>query len=298
MKKRRTRCFSRFSALALALVAVMLGVACGSGQSLPPTLAVEAADFSFNLPASIQGGLTRIELTNVGQEPHHMQILRLNDGVSQEQFQTILQGVIEAMSTEGEAAISGIFQAGTAAGGPASVVPGDETTVVLDLIPGQYALLCFIASADGVPHFAKGMASTIEVTAAPESASIEPEEDATVTLNDFAFVGVPATLPAGVSTLKIVNAGQEDHEMTLLRLDGVTMKQAVERLMTPQDQRPPGPRPFEFAGGFQAILPGQSGWSILDLEPGEYGLVCFVPSAANGFAPHFALGMFGSFTVK
>ncbi len=45
-------------------------------------------------------------------------------------------------------------------------------------------------------------------------------------------------------------------------------------------------------------MPGDSGWSILELETGEYGLICLVPSPQNGFAPHFALGMVSSITVE
>ncbi|MDA0771187.1 MAG: hypothetical protein O2821_13355 [Chloroflexi bacterium] len=298
MKIRRPKKPLRSLVVGLALTVVALSVACG-GPSAAPTVVVQASDYSFNIPASIEGGLTRISLTNVGQEPHHMQFMKLNDGVSQEQFQTVLDGVLEAIPTEGEAALFGLFQFVTVSGGPSVVNPGRTTDVVLDLEEGQYAFVCFLPSPDGVPHIAKGMVGKAEVTAAPETAFAQPKEDATVTLNDYAFTGVPATLSAGEATLKVVNAGQEPHEMVLARLDGVTSGQVAEMLMgPPPPEAPAGPPPFEFVGGSQALMPGDSGWVIVDLEPGEYGLICLIPSPPNDFTPHFALGMVNSITVK
>lgn len=285
-------------ATGLALIATVFVLACGTGQSAAPVVAVEAADFSFQMPATFDGGLTRIAMTNVGQESHHVQILKLNDGVSQAQFQSVLDGVVEAIPTEGVAAVLGLFQASTLAGGPATAGPGGKSDAVLDLEPGHYAFVCLLLSRDGVPHFAKGMVAVVEVMAEPETTAEEPTAVATVTLSDFAFAGVPASLPAGESTLKIVNAGQEPHEMVMVRLNGMTVEQVGELLTRPPTQAPGGPPPFEFVGGYQAVIPGGTGWAVFDLEPGEYGLICLVPSPANGFKPHFALGMVNSITVQ
>lgn len=40
-----------------------------------------------------------------------------------------------------------------------------------------------------------------------------------------------------------------------------------------------------------------SGFTTLDLEPGNYMFVCFVPDAADG-TPHAAKGMIKAFTVQ
>jgi hypothetical protein len=106
----------------------------------------------------------------------------------------VLSLVIEALPTEGEGAVFAIFQVATAAGGPSVINPGLKTSVILDLAEGQYALACFLPSSDGVPHLAKGMVSALEVTAAPDDAVEVPAQVASVTLKDFSFTGVPATL--------------------------------------------------------------------------------------------------------
>ena len=78
-----------------------------------PEITIKAADFSFDAPAQIEAGLVKIKLVNDGQEPHHAQIVRLNDGVTLEQFQAALQ--------EGEAAA---FPLVAFVGGPGLVDPG------------------------------------------------------------------------------------------------------------------------------------------------------------------------------
>ena len=227
-----------------------------------------------------------------------MQILKLNQGVTQGQFQDTVQGVLEAIPTAGEAALFGLFEVATMAGGPAGIGPGGTSSATLDLQPGEYSLVCFIAGSDGVPHIAKGMVAPLTVGSLASDQPSEPSADVEVSLADFAFNGAPSNLDAGETTFKVVNEGQEPHEMAILRLDGITVDAAKEILMTPPGEAPAGPPPFNDAGGFQANMPGDSGWATVDLEKGEYVLVCFVPSPANEFAPHLALGMFSSITVQ
>ena len=274
----------------LSAVLVLLAVAC-SEKSDVPIVVVEAADFSFTLPDSIEGGLVRLQLTNTGQDPHHMQLLKLNVGVSQEQMSQVFQSIAEAMPTEGEAAMFRIFEAATLAGGPAGVGAGGKSDVTLNIAPGEYTLICLLVGADRIPHVNKGMVRALTVTAPDGDGPTSIEADVTVTLNDFAFTGAPTSLSAGETTIKVVNAGREPHEMGLLKLKGVTFGELRDRMTNAsQGQRSPGPPPFDFAGGFQAIMPGEEGWATLDLTSGEYALICFVPSPAEDFTPHFAPG--------
>jgi uncharacterized cupredoxin-like copper-binding protein len=228
-----------------------------------------------------------------------MQVVKLNPGVSQEQFRETLQETLGAFPQEGEAALGRIFQIVGFTGGPSGIGPGGQSEAVVELQAGDHVLLCFIAGADGIPHLAKGMVRPLTITPPPGDRPAQPEALATVGLLDFAFAGVPATLSTGRTTLKVTNQGQEPHELTVLRLEGITAQQAQEILAAPPGQgAPAGPPPFKDAGGFQAIMPEQSGWATLDLPAGEYIVVCFVPSPANAFAPHVALGMMASFTVR
>jgi hypothetical protein len=295
-----TRTVQKSIVMIFAFVAALALVACSSDdEPTISTVAVTAADFSFTLPATVEGGLTRIEMTNAGQDSHHMQILKLNDGVSQADFQTTIQGVIQSLPEQGEAALFQIFEVAALAGGPSGAAPGGQSTAIVDLKAGEYTLVCFIAGADGVPHVAKGMVQAVTVTAPTGDAPAAPESYASVDLIDYAFLGVPVSLPTGETTLKVTNKGQEPHEFTVLKLEGIAAEQALALFTAPpSDAAPAGPPPFSDAGGFQAILPGDSGYAVLNLEAGNYFTLCFVPSPVNEFALHMVLGMTSSFTVE
>lgn len=122
---------------------------------------------------------------------------------------------------------------------------------MLDLKAGNYVLLCFIASADGVPHLAKGMVKPIQVVAAGQSGAQAPQADASIVLKDFAFE-MPAEVKAGKQTWEIKNAGPQLHEMVIFKLaPGKTMDDVGAFF-----QSPAGPPPFEAVGGMQGLSAG------------------------------------------
>jgi uncharacterized cupredoxin-like copper-binding protein len=277
--------------LAILAIAILLS-ACGSAiASTPagsdaaiPEITIKAADYSFEVSDQIEAGLVKLTLVNDGEELHHAQIIRLNDGVTMEQFQTALQ--------QGpEVALPLI----TLVGGPGVVDPGLQSQVILELMPGQYVLLCFIPGHDGVPHLAKGMIRPIEVVAHTDHdhpSVSEPKADAVVKLLDFSFV-LPSEIKAGEQLWQVVNEGQQPHEIAIMKLaEGKTMADVQAFMQAPQ-----GAPPFASVGGFQAINPDASGWLHLNLEPGNYVAICHVPDPASGHA-HAELGMVMPFIVK
>jgi uncharacterized cupredoxin-like copper-binding protein len=182
-----------------------------------------------------------------------------------------------------------------AVGGPGVVDPGLQNQVILELTPGQYVLLCFIPSHDGVPHVAKGMVRPIEVVTHSDHdhpGAPTPKADAAVKLLDFSF-SLPSEIKAGEQLWQVVNEGQQPHEIEILKLsEGKTMADIQAFMQSPQ-----GAPPFAAVGGFQAINPDASGWLLLDLEAGDYVAICYVPDSASGHA-HAELGMVLPFSVK
>lgn len=242
---------------------------------------IKATDFSFEAPKVIEGGLVAVTMENDGAELHHLQLARLRDGVTLDQVQKVL--------TEGPE--EALFALVEWIGGPSLVSPGGRSRVVLNIPEGQYLLLCFVASPDGVPHFAQGMAVPLTVTASSTDVS-EPKADVSVTLTDFAFT-MPAQIEAGKQIWKVTNKGAQPHEIPVARLmPGKTLQDALRFLQAPE-----GAPPFEFVGGLQALDSGRTGWAELDLPPGEYIALCFVPDPASGKA-HIELGMVASFQVR
>jgi uncharacterized cupredoxin-like copper-binding protein len=175
---------------------------------------------------------------------------------------------------------------------------------VYDLTEGAYVALCFVSGADDVPHLAKGMIAPFEVTPSEETPAELPAPDSTITAADFSF---PDTaLATGEQTVQVVNSGAQNHEFAIVKLDeGVSVDQVkamfTEEQPTPAPGETPeeqGPPPFLSAGGYGALAPGDDGYMIVDLEPGNYALLCFFPDPNSGGAPHAALGMVGSLTVQ
>jgi hypothetical protein len=249
-----------------------------------PEIAIEAVDFSFKMPETLQAGWTRVKLTNSGAEPHHVQFLLLNTGVTMEQFQEALK--------QGEGPALALVQA---EGGVGSVAPGGSAEVALNLPAGEYVVICLVPSpSDNLPHFAKGMIHHITVGPAAGSAGAEPKAALDITLRDFGF-DMPDSLPTGMQVVKVTNQGPEWHELNILRLaEGKTLAD-VQAFF--KGEGPAGPPPFTPAGGINGLGVGGSGYMLLNLEPGNYVAICNIPSAANQGAPHFMLGMIKEFSI-
>ncbi|MBM3948993.1 MAG: hypothetical protein FJ312_07105 [SAR202 cluster bacterium] len=298
----------RVSLLALVLVVAAFGAmasACGGdgggggaeGSDIR-VVSVTAADFSFTSPDFFNQGMVRLAFTNSGQETHHLQILKLKSGVIQAKFKTTLNQILSAVPTEGEADFNRLYEIADFSGGAGPADPGGYSEAVLSLESGVYVYACFIAGADGVPHIAKGMTRVLTVNPDPGTKQpAPPTASATVDMVDFAFTGITATLPAGKTTLAVVNKGQQSHEMSILRLKGITAADLRKALTDPNAAPPAGPPPYESAGGFRGTAPGGTGWAVVNLTPGEYVLVCFIPDPADG-KPHAAKGMFKPLTVQ
>jgi hypothetical protein len=274
---------NRMTMIALVVAALVVLSACGTATTSEiPQVTIKANDYSFEAPAQIEAGLVSILIENEGLEPHHVQLVRLNDDVTMEQFQATLQQGPEAA-----------LPLVTLDGGPGVVPSGKSQQVTVELTPGHYVLLCFVPSPDGVPHLAKGMMARLEVVAGSEQREVsEPKADGTVRMLDFSFV-LPSEIKAGPQVWKVTNEGQQPHELALIKLgQGKTMQDVVAFM-----QSPGGAPPFEDAGGLQGIDPGESGWVNLDLQPGNYVALCHIPDPASGKA-HEELGMVLPFAVN
>ena len=268
----------------ILLIAALFVSACQGAASIPEYV-IKAKEYSFETPQEMQAGWARIHLINEGQEPHHVQFLRLKDGVTLEQFQAALQkGEMDALP------LVNFY------GGVSVESPGGQGSVVVKLAEGQYVIACFVPDdEDQVPHLAKGMIMPVKVVAGEaQTAAQAPKPDVTVTLKDFTFE-MPAEVKAGKSTWEITNAGPEPHEMGWIKLaEGKTLQDVVAAMQSNPTAMPDF---IQDVGGMQALDPGMTGYVEADLTPGNYVALCFVPDTASG-KPHVELGMMMPFTVK
>jgi uncharacterized cupredoxin-like copper-binding protein len=243
-------------------------------------ITVTATDFKLDMPARIPGGAVSLRLVNTGKELHQAQIVRLDQGKT-------VADLEKAMKHEGPPPPWLRF-----VGGPNGIAPGQEVTSISSLAPGNYALICLIPSPDGVPHLMKGMIQPFEVSAGGAEAAIPVAGD-TVRLGEYSFEsGRPIT--PGRHTFLVTNGGQQAHELVLLRLaPGKTVQDFGAWATTGGMKGPPPALPL---GGVAVIDQGDSGVFTADLEPGDYGLICFVPDAKDG-KPHLMHGMMKQITV-
>ncbi len=102
-----------------------------------------------------------------------------------------------------------------------------------------------------------------------------------ITASEYKF-DAPDQIPAGVTKFILTDAGKELHHASLIKLDsGKTMADLMNGLKNMK----PGTQP--------------PGWMFyeVDLQPGEYALVCFLEDAKDG-KPHFVHGMIQQIKVS
>ena len=162
--------------------------------------------------------------------------------------------------------------------GPNPPAPNASSEVVVDLAAGNYAIVCFVPDDHGVPHFARGMARPVIAVARAGAAAAEPVADVQVDLSDYAFA-LSKEITAGRHTLKIVNAGQQPHELFIAKLDsGATAQQLVQYVLGGMKGRPPA-LPL---GGASGMVPGDHAFVAMRFTPGDYAILCFLPDAKDG----------------
>jgi hypothetical protein len=247
----------------------------------PPEVVFKGVDYAFESPNLINAGLVTLKFDNIGEEDHHLQLARLQDGVAFEEFVTKLQ-------TEGGAAYALL----EAVGGVGILQPGVSQSVTVNLQkPGLYVALCVLPNGEGVPHLALGMIKPIEVIAT-ENVVEAPAADLEVHMLDFGY-DIPTEVSAGKQIWEVFNAGVQPHELLVAKLnDGKTIADVMTYLQNGEE----GEAPYDFVGGAQAMVTSYSNFVEFDFTPGEYVALCFVPDPATG-KPHIALGMVRPFTV-
>jgi uncharacterized cupredoxin-like copper-binding protein len=275
-------------AVALALAACTTGESKEQDHSASTITAaalnevtIRTKDYVFyDMPDTVLAGATNIRLVNDGPELHHVQMIRLEEGKT-------IQDLMDAMK-----AGPGPMPAWAVdVGGPNTPAPGESTAAVVDLEAGNYVLICFIPSKDGMPHLMKGMIRPLTVVPNSKAAPL-PKADLVLTLNDYSF-DFDKPLTAGKHTIRVENAAAQSHEVVLVQIaPGKTVADVLKWL-----EKQEGPPPGKPLGGTTGFAQGEVNLITHDFTPGEYGLICFIPDAKDG-KPHFMHGMVKQFTIN
>ena len=272
----------------------------------PPVVDILVSDFAFEAPSELASGWTTFRMKNVGQQEHFGLLQKLPEGKRIADYGADVGAVFGSvweryeageLDREGAGAALGeelpqwFFNDIVQAGGPALTEPGEvaQTTVRLD--PGIYVLECYVKTPEGVWHTMLGMVHEIIVTDESNGAS-PPEADVELTLRSFEVAGA-ADLPAGTYTIAVNVAdrpeGMMAHDINLFRLDGgTTIGEIVGWMDWMALEGFRAPTPGYSLGGVEHMLPGNTGYMTVTLEPGRYAWVS-EGYGAQGVAAEFLI---------
>jgi hypothetical protein len=270
--------------VALITLAMPVLAACGGDDDQPegpppPSVAVAAGPASFTIGGSFRPGVNRITFNNAAERPRNAQLIRLGEGFAPRQ----LLDEIEAGARWPEWA--------TYVGGPGLTEPGRSMSYEVVLEPAQYVMLSLLPDNGGALRIQPDVVQAFLVEGEPSGAAAT-RPTLTVTAGRSALEA-PATHSPGDVRLRLVNEDDTPHDVSVFALtEGATPQDLVAYL----DGRT-SDAPGVFAGGVQAVEPGESGLAVLFLTAGEYALVSLFPEP-DGVTPGFQVGMIRGLTVE
>ncbi len=114
-------------------------------------ITVTSTEYVYSgLPPQVPSGPVLFKFENKGTELHEMVVTKLGDGQSLEQ----LLALVDAADPAGDVANLGFSSAG----------PEGSTELGVMTTPGNYAIFCSLLTRDGTRHYAKGLATTLNVS--------------------------------------------------------------------------------------------------------------------------------------
>jgi hypothetical protein len=287
---------SRSWARALA-VAVVASVAWSAAQA-PPEYVWSASRSAADLPEQVTPGYTLFTLASDADTSDGLTIFRLHEGATLAEFQAASERIDQAFMEGGDVATAlneGLALVDVLA--EVSAEPGERRSVGVVLTEGRYALE-YAPQAEG-PSDRTYHEFRVEGAAGAPA----PMADATVHMVDFAFA-FPPDLPAGEQTWHVLNSGEQLHHIVIFTLaEGATLEDFLEFMEQMEEGGPPEPgegeplsEPADHIGIMSA---GQESYHFLDLAPGQYVAVCFLPDHLGDATgqPHSMLGMMQVFRV-
>ena len=276
--------FAEFEPVVLHVInSIELGTNVAQDPEIPeyPVVNIIGTDEGIQLPPVPEGGvpagLYTFQVTNNQTEGEFAGIIaRITDGVTMEQF-------MEAAAAEDP--MGAIAMVSLSGGLP--LQPGESTSYILRLVPGNYIVVNF--ADEGPPSDA----ATFTVVEGDMTNEVEPNADVNLAMVDFAFA-IPGFMPAGEQVWHLENVGDQWHETVIMPLpEGLASVSDVRELMASGSE--PDVQPAFF---WAPMSPGGEAWVTIDLAPGNYVVLCFLPDLNGDFSPHMQHGMIQVFTVE
>jgi len=266
---------------------------------------VIAKDFTFQVEDELLSGWTEFHFKNEGHATHFFLLNLLPEGVSFETYRDegskIFDQVWDALRTgevnkeEAGAMLGELlpewFFAVKQMGGTGFIAPGETARTTFQLVPGRYAMECYIKTEQGIFHSSIGMIEPVTVVE-ESSAMSPPEADMEMTLTNFSYA-ITGTPVSGENTIAVHFAEHPEfglgNDVQLARLDE---DGDLQELIDWMDWMNIGglqtPAPARFLGGTQEMPVGNTAYFTVDLEPGHYAWIA-ESAAARGMVQSFVI---------
>jgi hypothetical protein len=260
------------------------------GRGGPPVISVDVTtEGGFSLPSSVHAGVVTFRMTSPENAFHAIQGFSLNPGVTLDQALADINEALSGDPARVAAGMQAIMRDITEIGGVVTS-PHAAQEVTIPMEAGTYYFLDIndvnnppltprVHTLEAVGHFRWSKlpryTSVIEATMIDDQPRfIAPSQMA----HDETFLGIVTGDELHESVFRPVRDGVTDDYISLFY-------EAVKNGTT----RPPSPW-TGIQAGLQALSPGR--WAIMhiDLPPGPYALICYVPSDETA-VPHGWDGM-------
>jgi len=117
------------------------------------------------------------------------------------------------------------------------------------------------------------LAAACDTVDAARTTPAKPANVVAVAAGDYYFQ-MPDTLPAGLTSFRLMNKGQELHHIQAVRLaEGKTLQDLVSHFSS----SPAAPAWATEVGGPNTGVPGAETEATFDLKPGTYAILCVIP---------------------
>jgi hypothetical protein len=260
------------SALALAACGDDNNDKSSSDSSQPKALNVSIdASGKPTAPASTDGGLTKLTVTNNSKNPDGIQLVRIEGDHTDAEVLKILgseSAPIPEWLTDGA--------------GVGTVKPGGTGTSTQSLPAGNWVVA---TQPDG--DNAKPQLSKLEIKG---GSADDPLPAATAKISAFEYGFKASGLKAGQNDVEFDNTGAQLHHVQAFPLaQGKTIAD-VKKFLASNNQQGQPPLEFQKGTGTTVLDGGQKQVTTLNLQKGKNVLICFISDRTGG-PPHFTKGM-------
>ena len=264
-----------------------------------PTITVRLTDDAIVAPDQVTAGPTVLIVENEEEDPGHAFVMRIPEVVTDVELASSLAAGTVAENTPDW------FWTADFLGNADRATTEQPAIALVDIEPGRYVV--------GDPFRPVTQFAQFTVPAPALAATNLPVPDLSIDLFEMGF-SVPDRVEAGPKLWQVRNTGGMLHEMAIFPIPAGATPQQVQDAVSAELQAEFGGDPGEARFAIDALGGEWVGWSSdlmagvgvlspqattltqVNLEPGTYGAVCFVPVQNSG-VPHLMMGMTKVFEV-